>query len=90
MKQDLINRRSEAEGAFNDIKTSFDSIMAELGKYKAESISDLETEMHRLQGEFRVLNELIDKTPEDPVQPSEAEIVSTKADKIDATKVKGA
>jgi division protein CdvB (Snf7/Vps24/ESCRT-III family) len=87
MKDELIKRRDEAESTFNTIKTSFDAIKAELDKYGAKTLTDLKDEMNRLQGEYRVLKDFIDKTPN---ETQEAETVSKKANVIDATKVKGA
>lgn len=79
-------RRQQAEDSFNNLQNSIKSIYAELKKYDVESLTEAETELSRLQGEYRILQELIAKAPDD--EPKKK--VSPKAEVIDASEIEGA
>lgn len=74
-KESLLKRRQEAEDNFNTIQ--------EKRAEKQQEVEQLDMELGRLQGEYRLINELIEKadTPKK---------VSKKAEVIDATSVEGA
>lgn len=75
MSKDLLARREKAGDSFNKLVKQREA--------KVEEITNLDAELNRLQGEYRLINDLLDKA-------EEALSVSTKADKLDASKVKGA
>lgn len=79
--EDLQVRRTKAEETFNNLTKQKER--------KQEELNDIDTELARLQGEWRLLNDLIaEQTPEDgpPKKDKKAKV----ADTIDATDVKGA
>lgn len=78
-------RRQLAETLFNNLKTSLDSIKAELQKYGVDSVTEAEAELNRLQGEYRLINDFVGE-----VEKTTKKDVGKVAGKIDTTKVKGA
>lgn len=79
MKKDLLARRKQAEDTFNVLKNSIGLIEAELAKYGMSSLEEAKDELVRLQGEHRLISELLDQAA--PVK------ASSKADVVDATGV---
>lgn len=67
MKDKLIARRAKAEDAFNSFQ--------EKRQQKQEELTQIDAELNRLQGEYRLLNEQIDAES------------NKKASVIDATEV---
>lgn len=76
MEQTLIARRKQAEDTFNEL-----NVQKEQKQVEVDQITE---EMNRIQGEYRLINELI----ETEQKPKKAK--SSKADVIDVTKVEGA
>lgn len=74
MEQELLARREQAESAFNAMQNSITSIKSELRKYGVETLEEAHEELMRLQGEYRLVNELISKTTQSIVSP-EANVV---------------
>ena len=60
---DIANRIKETEQKFEDIKESINKIKQELQKHGATTINDLEVELVKLQGEFRLLSDM-NETPD--------------------------
>lgn len=81
MNDKLVAQRQEAESTFNAVQNSINVIQAELKKYGAETIADLEAELLRLQGEYRAINKALEVSE----KPKGSK--SKKADTIDATEV---
>lgn len=75
MKETLMARRQQAEDTFNNLVKQKEA--------KQKEVDDLDIEMARLQGEWRLLGELIDAE-----KPKKAKV--TKASEIDVTDVEGA
>lgn len=78
MDKQLLARRQKAENSFNDLQKQKEQ--------KQQEIENMDTEMARLQGEWRLLNDLIDKENDTKKKTK----VSPKAEVLDLTDVEGA
>jgi len=85
-KETLNARRDKAEQAFNTLN----NILQTLKRLELDSLGDIEAELHRLQGEYRLLDEQLKALPEEtdtkPIEPTD---VSPDAATIDVRKVEG-
>lgn len=68
--KDLLKRREQAEARFNEL--------AKQREQKQSELTELDAELSRLQGEYRLLNELIEK--DTPVSQDAATVDATKAE----------
>lgn len=79
MQDELTKRRASAEITFNELIKLKEHVDTKLAELSVISYQDVETELARLQGEYRVIDALLEKTTEpSPVSP-EAEIVNVDA-----------
>lgn len=69
-KTELIDRQQTAEQKFNQLTEFLSSVAAKLKEFGVDTVEDAQVELHRLQGEYRLLNEQIGNTT-----PVEAETV---------------
>ncbi len=79
MQEDLLARRQQAEDSFNSLVKDKETKQLEMDQ--------LDTEMARLQGEWRLVNDLLDKLSKEKPKKSN---ISKEADIIDVTDVQGA
>ncbi len=75
-KEDLLARRQQAEAMFNET--------AKQKEQKLKEVEEIDLEMARLQGEWRLLGEQLDSVE------SPKEKKASRAEVIDVTTVKGA
>lgn len=76
MTKELKARKAQTETVFNDLQNFKNEVQEKLKIFGLTDFNDIEAELARLQGEYRVLEELLTKKAE----PSK---VSPKADVID-------
>lgn len=76
MTKELKARKAQAEAVFNNLQNFKNEVQEKLKAFGLDNFGDIESELARLQGEYRVLEELLTKKAE----PSK---VSPKADVID-------
>ena len=59
-RQQLLDRQKASEARFSELQRQADA--------KRQEIEQIEDELKRYQGEYRLLLELINQTPEEPAQ----------------------
>lgn len=81
MNNELIARRDKAGVAFDDLQQAVQRAKAELRSKGVETFEEAHEELMRLQGEFRVINDLMNKPETPPVSPDPATIDVEAAEK---------
>lgn len=79
MQQELLDRRAQAEAAFNNLQTTIQNVKAKLREYGVETLEEAHEELMRLQGEFRVVNDLLNKPDTNPPVSPTPETVDVEA-----------
>lgn len=62
MEDKLAKRRERAQTAFDGLVTLKEYVQTELDKFGVKSFEEIETELARLQGEYRLVDDLLPKT----------------------------
>jgi len=86
MEQDLQARRVQAENSFNELVKLKDEVELKLKTLGVASFAEIDTELARLQGEARLVDDLFKAKP--PVSPTAEVIDATAVDKGEAKKAK--
>lgn len=59
MEDKLVERREKAENIFNELVKLKEYVSAKLKDYNVSDYDEIETELARLQGEFRLVEDLL-------------------------------
>lgn len=79
MTKDLKARKAQAEAVFNNLQNFKNEVQEKLKAFGLDNFGDIEAELARLQGEYRVLEELLTKKAEPSKVSPEADVIDVDA-----------
>lgn len=80
MQKELQARRAQAESVFNDLQQFKNEVIEKLKSFGLNEFNEVDSELLRLQGDYRTINGLLNKPVAKPSKVSpEAETVDVDA-----------